>query len=66
MSKYLNKLNSRIIQSVMDVFPQVPPTIRKNVDDLTNSSLLLFKNSFELQMRSKIFLCIYKLNRDKG
>lgn len=50
----------------MDVFPQVPPTIRKNVDDLTNSSLLLFKNSFELQMRSKIFLCIYKLNRDKG
>ena len=35
----------------MDIFPQVPPNLRKAVDEMTSASLLLFDNSVELILR---------------
>lgn len=55
--EYINKLHSRIIQIVTEVFPQVPANIRKNADEMTSSSILLFKGSYELQMRSITIGC---------
>ena len=51
----MNKLSNRILQNVMDVFPQVPASIRKSVDEMTNASLLLFNSRAELIMRRKLF-----------
>ena len=58
---YVNKLSNRILQSLMDVFPQVPPNLRKAVDEMTSASLLLFDNSVELILRRMSFtsFCYY-------
>ena len=47
----MNKLSNRLVQNMMDVFPQIPANFRKAIDEMTNASLLLFNSSAELIMR---------------
>ena len=52
--EYIRKLASRVSQSLLAVFPQIPNTIKKNLDEMERESLRLMNESFQLLVRRSL------------
>ena len=49
--EYIRKLTTRVTQALLAVFPQIPNTIKKNLDEMERESLRLMNESFQLLIR---------------